>query len=67
MSIDGKSGFKVKKCHLVAEFKLKMSLFADSTLSISAQAPGGIFPLRLHISYLWTLGQNIIIQIFDTS
>ena len=26
-----KNGFKVKKCHLVAELKLKMSPFADLT------------------------------------
>ncbi len=44
-SVDGKSGFKVQKCHRVAELKLKMSLFADFTFSISALPPGGIFPL----------------------
>ena len=44
-SIDGKARFKVQKCHLVAEMKLKMSLFIDLIISISAWPPGGIFPL----------------------
>ena len=44
-SIDGRSGFKVQKCHLVADMKLKMSLFAHLTLSTSVWLPGVIFPL----------------------
>ncbi len=40
-SIDGKSGFTL---HLVAELKLKMSLFADLTFSILALPPDSIFP-----------------------
>ncbi len=47
-SIDGKGGVKVQKCHLVAELKLKMSLCADFTFSISALPPGGIFPHWLY-------------------
>ena len=65
--IDGKSGVKVPKRHLVTELKLKMSLFAYLTLSISALPPDGIFQLWLHFSHLWTLGQKSVIQIFDTS
>ncbi len=53
--IDGKSGLKVRKRHLVVELKLKMSLFADLTFSISALPPGGIFPLWLHFFHLCTL------------
>ncbi len=44
-----------------------MSLFAYLSFSISALPPGGVFPLWLHFSHLWTLGQKSIIQIFDTS
>ncbi len=66
-SMDRKSGLKVEKRYLVAELKLKMSHFAYLTFSISAQPPGGILPLWLHFYHLWTLGQNSIIHIFDTS
>ncbi len=66
-SIDRKCGVNVQKRHLVAELKLKMSPFGYLTFSISALPLGGIFPLLLHISHLWTVGQKSIIQIFDTS
>ncbi len=66
-SIDRKGGVKVQKRHLVVEVKLKMLLFAYLTFSISALPPGDIFSLWLHLSHLWTLGQNSIIQIFDMS
>ncbi len=61
----GKNGVKVQKRH--GELKLKMSLFAYLTFTISALPPGGIFPLWLHFSHLSALGQKSIIQIFDTS
>ena len=51
----------------MAELKLKKSIFANLTFSISAWPPGGIFPLWLHLPLLWTLRQKSIIQIFDTS
>ncbi len=62
-----KSVVKVQKHHLVAELKLKMSLFAYLTFSISALPPSGVFPLWLHFWHPWSLSQRSIIHIYDTS
>ncbi len=64
--MDGKGEVKVKKCHLVAELKLKMLNMQKVTFSISPLPPGGAFELLLHFSYLWNIAQKSIIQIFDT-
>ena len=58
----------VQSSKVSPKLKLKMSLFADITFSISARPPGGIFPLWFLFSNLWTFGQKSItsIQIFHT-
>ena len=44
-AIDGKSEVKVKKCHLVAELKLKTLNLQKVTFSISTLPPGDTFEL----------------------
>ena len=45
--IDEKSEVKVRKCHLMAELKLKMLNMHKVTFSISTPSQGGAFELLL--------------------